>query len=455
MSAVAKLLQDTGCAVSGSDEGFYPPVSDYLIENKIPFLEGYSASHIPADVDVIVIGKHARLVPESNEEVAAAFVSGKQVSYPEVLSGLTKSTTNYVVAGSFGKSTCTSLAASVLLHSGKDPSFMVGALSPSLRENARLGSGGVFVLEGDEYPSANWDDTSKFIYFNTNHLLLTSCEHDHVNVFPTLPDYLKPFHQLVAQDPIKTITACVDGANVQDVLTSAKARVTSYSLHDTSADYYAQGIQRSGAWVEFDLMRQGERMTPMRSRMLGEHNVQNVVGVGALLLGTGLVTPVEFAAGIEAFLGVRRRLELKTTSSRVPLYEDFGSSRAKLLAGIRAVRDQFPDRKLYVVFEPHTFSFRNRGALAWYDDLFADVDDVSVFAPPSHGAGTHDQLTQAEIVERIAATGRPVRAVDDKEQLRLALEPIVDQNSVILVETSGNIGGSVPYLTDWLETAYA
>ena len=142
-------------------------------------------------------------------------------------------------------------------------------------------NGSVFVLEGDEYPSANWDDTSKFIYFNTNHLLLTSAEHDHVNVFPTLPDYLKPFRQLVAQDQIKTITACVDGANVADVLASAKAPVTWYSLHDTRADYYAQDIRRSGAWVEFDLMRRGERVTPVRSRMLGEHNVQNVVGVGA------------------------------------------------------------------------------------------------------------------------------------------------------------------------------
>jgi len=214
-----------------------------------------------------------------------------------------------------------------------------------------------------------------------------------------------------------------------------------------------EGYLFAGFGVEFDLMRRGERVTSVRSRMLGEHNVQNVVGVGALLIETGLVDAAEFAAGIEAFLGVRRRLELKTTLSRVPLYEEFGSSRAKLLAGIRAVRDQFPDRKLYVVFEPHTFSFRNRGALEWYDDLFADVDDVSVFAPPSHGAGTHDQLTQAEIVERIASTGTTVRAVDDKEQLRRALEPIVAPDSVILVETSGNIGGSVPYLVEWLENA--
>lgn len=459
MSAVAKLLQDAGATVGGSDEAFYPPVSDYLIEHGIPFVEGYSAANIPADIDAIVIGKHARLVPEENDEVRAAFASGKPVrSYPEILRELTRETRNYVVAGSFGKSTCTSLAASVLMHAAKDPSFMVGALSPSLGENARIGDGGMFVLEGDEYPSANWDDTSKFIYFNTDHLLLTSCEHDHVNVFPTLDDYLKPFRQLVAQRRIETITACLDGAHVADVLAHAKAPVVTYSLRDTSADYYADNIGRGGAWVEFDLVMRnsassrGAIRTRCRSRMLGEHNVQNVVGVGALLLETGVITVGEFAAGIEAFLGVRRRLELKTAHSRVPLYEDFGSSRAKLLAGIRAVREQYPDRRLFVVFEPHTFSFRNRGALAWYDDLFADADDVSVFAPPTHGAGSHDQLTREEIVERIAATGTPVRPIDDKEQLVRALEPLVAAGpSVILVETSGNIGGAVPYLAEWLD----
>ena len=469
MSAVAKLLKDGGTIVGGSDEAFYPPVSDYLVDHGIPFVEGYAAANIPIDVDVIVIGKHARLVPEENEEVRAAFESGKPVrSYPEILHGLTQSTTNYVVAGSFGKSTGTSIAAWVLLNAGKDPSFMVGALSPSLTENARLGAGGVFVLEGDEYPSANWDDTSKFLYFNTNHLLLTSCEHDHVNVFPTLGDYLKPFEQLVVQTSIRTITACLDGAHVDEVLagtplpqplsppgkgeTELTLPVTWYSLRDRRADYWAEDIRRAGEWVEFKLIRRGERVVSLRSRMLGEHNVQNVVGVGAMLLETGLVDPAELAAGIESFLGVRRRLELKTKLSVTPLYEDFGSSRAKLLAGIRAVREQFPDRKLIVAFEPHTFSFRNRGALAWYDDLFDGVDDVSVFSPPSHGAGSHDQLTQAEIVERIASTGTPVRAVVDKEGLRAAIEPLLTEGpSVILVETSGNIGGVVPYLVDWLD----
>src|SRR6266498_2986169 len=110
MSAIARLLMEAGWEVGGSDEGFYPPVSIYLEKHNIPCNPNYSASNIPDDADIIVIGKNAKLLPESNEEVAAAFASGKSVkSYPEVLNELSAVTKNYVITGSFGKSTCAAL----------------------------------------------------------------------------------------------------------------------------------------------------------------------------------------------------------------------------------------------------------------------------------------------------------------------------------------------------------
>lgn len=455
MSAVARLLMEAGYSVGGSDEAFYPPVSDYLTAHGIPYKSGYSARNIPPDTDIVVIGKHARLVPEENEEVSAAFASGIPVkSYPEVLAELTKPTENYVIAGSFGKSTCTALTAWTLLSSGKDPAYMVGALSPSLADNARLGDGNVFVLEGDEYPSANWDNTSKFLYFNAHHVLLTSCEHDHINVFPKLDDYLKPFRALVAQRQLRSIAACVDGAHVADVVQGAAAALTTYSLADPQADWHTGGIERSGVITRFDLVNNGRSIGKLSTSQLGEHSVQNAVGVAALLLSTGRVTFGELAQAVELFQGVRRRLELKTTRSRVPLYEDFGSSRPKLAAGIRAVRRQYPGRPLHIVFEPHTFSFRNRAALSWYDDLFDGADRVYLFEPPTHGASTHDQLSQAEIVERVASTGVPVVAVHDKEGLLTTMEPNLTLDSVVLVESSGSVGGSVPYLVNYLDNAF-
>ena len=146
MSAVAALLVEQGWQVSGSDEGFYPPVSDYLRAREIPCRTGYAAGNIPPDAEMIVIGKHAKLVSETNDEVRAALQSGIPVrSFPEVLHQLTTETKNLVVAGSFGKSTCSSLAAWTLVHAGKDPSYFIGAISDPIA--LRVAPDGRLVLD--------------------------------------------------------------------------------------------------------------------------------------------------------------------------------------------------------------------------------------------------------------------------------------------------------------------
>src|SRR3569833_1553696 len=133
MSAVAKLLKDAGSTVTGSDAGFYPPVSEYLTSEGLPCATPHAPENIPPDTDLVVIGKHAKLTPETNDEVRAAFArasAGELIvrSFPEVLNELTRDTTNIVVAGSHGKSTTTALVAWLLANSGKDPSYFIGAI---------------------------------------------------------------------------------------------------------------------------------------------------------------------------------------------------------------------------------------------------------------------------------------------------------------------------------------
>ena len=451
MSGVARLLQEAGWTISGSDEGFYPPVSLQLERYGMDCLVGYRASNIPANTDLIVIGKHAKLVPEENEEVRAAFESGIPVkSFPEVLQDLCAETDNFVVAGSYGKSTCTALLASVLVHAGKDPSYFIGAVPLDLPDNAHHGAGSAFVLEGDEYPSANWDARPKFLFYHPHHLLLTSGEHDHINVYPTIESYLAPFKQLLALDEIRDLTACLDGEHVQELIVETQAPVHTYALENPAADWRAADMKPDGDFLSFTLLHHNEPVVTLKSLLLGRHNVQNIVGISAMLLEAGAVTADELAAGVAAFTGVRQRLERRTPTGGVPLYEDFGSSHAKLVAGIAAMREQFPDRRLTVLFEPHTFTFRNREAIAWYDDLFKGADRVLVFAPPSHGA-TDDQLTQAEIVDRVASTGIEAHPFGTKEELPDLLGPLDPNRDVLLVETSGGIGDSVPYLIDLLQ----
>ena len=442
MSAVAKLLRDKGYEISGSDVGFYPPVSDYLTAQNIPFTEGYRAENIPKKADVIIISRNAKLNPEENEEVRAACESGIPIkSFSEVLGELAAETENIVVAGSYGKSTVTGILAWCLLHAGRNPSYFLGAVPRNDMPTSELGTGNTFVLEGDEYPTSHTDSRSKFLHFNPHDVLLTSAEHDHVNVFPTLEKYLEPFRQLLALVPADgIILACTDGPNVSELIAKYSNAVT-YGL-DPEATWSAANIQY-GETTTFSLTKDREVIAHLSTTLLGKHNVENIVGAGAMLLEKNLLTPEELTDSVRTFEGIKRRLDLLSPRSSVRVYEGFGSSYEKANAALDALKLHFPDRRLIVVFEPHTFSWRNRDTIHWYDDIFAESSTVYVYHPAEQGAGTHQQLSQEEIVERITKSGIKAVAIKDAEDALGQLEKKLQPDDVILLLTSGDLGGLI------------
>jgi UDP-N-acetylmuramate: L-alanyl-gamma-D-glutamyl-meso-diaminopimelate ligase len=451
MSAVAKLLKDSGMTVTGSDEQVYPPVSDFLADQALPFTTPYAAKNIPAGVDLIVIGKNAKLVPETNAEVAAAMASGARIqSFPEVLADLTRDKETIVVAGAYGKSTTASLLVHCLQSAAAqagdriDPSFFIGAIPFTPSTSARFGRGDLFVLEGDEYPSSNTDPRSKFLHYHPRHLLLTPLAHDHVNVFPTPADYLRPFAELLDMPPPDgTVVACREGELSRDFVPRIARPIVTYGLHD--GDFVATDV-RWGERTRFTLIGHGSRLVEVETTQLGEHNIQNIVGVGAFLLTRALASPEQFAAAIATFRGIRRRLDRKSDKTSIPIFEGFGSSYEKARSAIAAIKRHFPANRLLVVFEPHTFSWRNRNALAWYDDVFAGADRVFVYEPAAQGAATHAQLTHAEIVARVARAGFDVQAISDPKAALLDLADLLRPDDVVLLLSSGGLGGLIKQL---------
>jgi UDP-N-acetylmuramate: L-alanyl-gamma-D-glutamyl-meso-diaminopimelate ligase len=451
MSAVAKLLKDRGATVTGSDEQVYPPVSDFLTDQGLPYATSYAAGNIPAGVDLIVIGKNAKLVPETNAEVAAAFASGARIqSFPEVLADLTRDKETIVVAGAYGKSTTASLLVHCLQCAAAqagdkvDPSFFIGAIPFTPSTSSRFGRGDLFVLEGDEYPSSNTDPRSKFLHYHPKHLLLTPLAHDHVNVFPTPADYLRPFAELLdltAADG--TVVACREGDLSRDFVPRIGRPMVTYGLHQ--GDFGAADVSW-GERTRFTLVGHGSRLVEVETTQLGEHNVQNIVGVGAFLLTRALATPRQFADAIASFRGIRRRLDRKSEKTSIPIFEGFGSSYEKARSAIAAIKRHFPARRLIVVFEPHTFSWRNRNALAWYDDVFAGADRVFVYEPAAQGAATHAQLAHAEIVARVAQAGFDVTAISDPKAALVDFAGLLRPDDVILLLSSGGLGGLIEQL---------
>ncbi len=428
------------------------------------------------DVDTIVIGKHAKLTPETNDEVRAAFAlrdRGAAViqSFPEVLHDLTLASRNLVVAGSYGKSTTTALLAWILADNGLDPGYFIGAIPLNFPFSSQAGSGDLFILEGDEYPSANWDSTSKFLYYQPRVVVLTSCEYDHFNEFRDEAAYVEPYRRLVRLlPPDGLLVACVDGKHVEDVMREAACRVVTYSTERQqpqqqplrTADYTVDALAFEGARTKFTVHAangSGSAAAPFEldTELLGRHNVQNILGAAAALCELGLVTPEQIADAVRSFRGLRRRMELKTRHSSVPVYEDLSSSGPKAVAALRALRERYPAARLFAVFQPHTFSFRSKKAREWYPGMFADADEVLVFSPPElRGLSSEQELSHEEIIAAIEAGNETsaVRAVRDADEIVAYLSGALKPGDVVLLMTSGGMGGVIGPVIQSVEARY-
>ncbi len=455
MSALAVLLKEAGYKVTGSDNNPYEPILGYLNKNKINFFKNYGAKNIPEGVDLVVIGKHTNLTPPLNQEVQRAFImkkSGTKVqSLPETLAELSKNKNNLLAVGSFGKSTCTALLSWSLIKSKKNPSYFIGAVPICFDKSSHLGKGDDFIIEGDEYPSSNWDDQSKFLHFNPLAVLLTSAEHDHKNVFETEESYKEPYKKLVAKIPKNGLLVfSYNGENNKEITKYAKCIKVSYSLSNKKADWYAQNI-KYGKETSFVLVHKGKEVVSLKTKLLGAHNIENIVGCGVLLLENKKITPKDFAKAVASFQGIKRRIELKSSKSSVLVYEGFGSSYSKAKSVFDALKLHFPNKNIITVFEPKTFSWRNMSAKKWYEDIFDTSEKVIILPPSKHGKNTHDQMSFEQIIHEVRKNHKMVYSAENEKETLLLLKEITAKNDIVALVSSGSLLGltnSVPKLME-------
>lgn len=448
VSALAVMLKNMGHSVTGSDEGFYEPVIGYLKKHDVEILTPYKKENIPDNVDIIIIGKHSKLNPEENEEVAVALTMSEKIrSFPQVLGEATLDRENIIVAGSYGKSTCASLMAWCLIQAGKDTGYFFGAIPIGFAESGHYGTEKSFVMEGDEYPAYN--GPSKFLYLHPKHILLTSAEHDHVNVFPTEESYIAPYKELVKLLPENgTLVVGINNPNVKDIASGFAGKVVTYGLD--KATWHPRNIEY-GVQTYFDLYKGETKIVELTTTLLGTHNIENIVGVAAFLLEQEMVSVANLQKAISVFRGLRRRLDLKTTLSSVLVYEGFGSSYMKAKTVFGALKLHFPTKRIVTIFEPHTFSWRNKNNLEWYKDIFDQSDETIVFAPPNHGKNTHDQATLEDILAEVRKSKSDTYGVENKEEAMKILENIVKPDDVIVLMSSGELGGLIEAVPTWAE----
>jgi UDP-N-acetylmuramate: L-alanyl-gamma-D-glutamyl-meso-diaminopimelate ligase len=451
MAAAALMMREAGHAISGSDQDVFPPMSTYVAGLGFPVFLTCDAANLPADLDLLVLGASAKLGGEGNPEVQAARARGVRVTtFPELVGETTQDRRNTVVAGSFGKSTCTALTAHILRQAGRDAGWMIGAISPSLPDTGHWGAAPEVVLEGDEYIVGPTDHRSKFVLYHPRDVLLTSLIHDHVNVFPTFEDYVRPFGDLMRLIPADGLLVAREHPAIRAIAGEAASRIVWYDTAPCDG-WYAEDVV-FGETSRFTLVGPGGRRVALTTTLLGEHNVENIVGVSAYLLERGLVSEADLARGVESFAGIRRRLDRLTHRSIVPVIEGFGSSYEKARSAIEAMLLHYPHRPLTVVFEPHTFSWRSRDALSWYDTVFEGAAKVLVVPPPHHGEASHNQSSFPEILARVGATGIPVEGVETNAAATAALSRLTGDEVVLLLSSGPLLGlpDSLPPVFDEL-----
>ncbi len=452
MGATAILMKEKGHVISGSDSGAYDPMKTYLESNGIDFAKEYSPQNIPEDVDMIVLGGSRNTLNDTNPEVAKARSLDVPVrSYADVLGDILKLRSTITCVGSYGKSSTTALMAHCLLNSGIDAGYMFGAVCPNM-PSASMGNSEFFVIEGDEYPAGIHDSCAKFLYYNAHDVLLTSAVHDHVNIYKTHSEYLEPFRSLINGLPHDGfIVANFDEQHArklaEDYSAKKQGRTIFYSLDNSDADYYANGIEY-GEKTMFDLYRRGEKITTLVTSMLGAHSVENIVGVSAMLLEKKLVSAEQLRSGVMTFSGLQRRLDKKTHKSQIAVYEGFGTSYDKARSSISAIKLHFPDKRLFILFEPHTFSWRDPNMKHWYEDAFCEAEQMFLYRPPVFNK-THNQLSAEDIKGILEKSGVLTTIVGPGDAEKIANQ--LTEDCILLMLTSGNMGGlveSVPRLLD-------
>jgi UDP-N-acetylmuramate--alanine ligase len=369
LSAIARVLLEQGAEVSGSDREL-SPVAEALARDGARVFAGHEAGHV-AGADLVVVSS---AVPDSNVEVQAAREAGIPVlKRPEFLGQMMDGRLGVAVAGTHGKTTTTALIASILLEAGRDPTFIVGGVIATLETNARAGGSDLFVVEADEY-----DRT--FLSLKPTVAVVTNVEHDHPDCYPTFADFRAAFEQFAALVPREGLLAvCWDDPTARQLgeqRRSAGTRVTFFGL-GPGAEWRAEEIRPNFAGgTDFLATHEGQVLGLVRLRLPGAHNASNAMA--ALVVTDFLDVPFRVArATLTDFRGVGRRFEIKGEVGGVIVVDDYAHHPTEIRATLQAARERFPQRALWAVWQPHTFS-RTKTLLAEFAQAFGVADHVVV-----------------------------------------------------------------------------
>jgi len=467
MGALAGLFKAAGHDVSGSDVAFYPPMGPALERWGIRLMTGFDPAHLDPRPDLVVIGNVCR--PWNPEAKAARDGGLRTTTMAHALAEhVLEGTSPLVVAGTHGKTTTSALCAFLLHETGRDPGFLIGGIPKNFDTSFRLpGARGAgprlplageaapsalrrtpFVVEGDEYDTAFFEKTPKFWHYRPEVAIVTSIEHDHVDIYPDEASYHAAFRGFVERVPERglIVAAANDRAVVEIVSASARAEVAWFALegddtHGMPPHWLAAPATADASGQTFDLYAGGVYAGRVGMRIPGHHNVRNAIAaIAAASQGYG--APLDAVTGALArFDGVRRRQDLLFEARGVRVYDDFAHHPTAVDETLRALRARHAEGTLWAVFEPRSATACRALHQEPYARAFGAAGRV-IFAPLGRlDIAEGERLDLARLVRDLEAAGKRAEAAPSVDAIVATIAAGARPGDTVALLSNGAFGG--------------
>lgn len=403
MTALAQVLQGRGIEVSGSDtkEKFF--TDQVLARLKIKAIEGFKAENLPSQADLIIASAAYLREASDNPEVQEAQKRKLPLfTYAQILGCLFKEKYGLAVAGTHGKSTVSAMLGLVLEKAGLDPTVIVGSQVRQWRSNARVGQSKYLVAEADEY-------RDNFLEYQPEALILTNLEYDHPDFFKDFADYQKTFRQLVKRIPASGF-----------IVTNKNNRVI-------------QEIVKAAACPIIGYESEGE----IELKLPGRHNLENAAAVLAVSRKLGIDEQIARKA-LSDFQGISRRFEIVVQKKGLTFIDDYAHHPTEVKAALQATREKYPSRKVWAVFQPHTFS-RTKALLQEFAGSFQSADQVVILDIYGSAREQSGQIHSRDLVQRIKEKRKSVAYIPTIEKAKDYLKERIQSGDIVITLGAGDV----------------
>lgn len=440
MASLAAMLQERGFEITGSDEGVYPPMSDFLAAKNILVFRGYDGAHLNPAPDLIVVGN---ALSRGNPEIEYLLnFKIPHVSLPEAVKDFfLRGKTSVVVAGTHGKTTTTSMISWVLEAAGFEPSFLIGGIAENFQTSYGLGSGKHFVIEGDEYDSAFFDKGPKFLHYLPYLAVMGNVEFDHADIYPDLEAVYLQFRRLVNLIPQRGFLAI--GAESPGALAvSAKSMCAKETFGiEGDFDWSVRNLAYQGDRLGFEILYRKKLFRGVRLALCGTFNVRNALAATAILHRLG-VPEDDIRAGLEQFRGVRRRLQFVAEEAGILIYEDFAHHPTAVRETLAAVRASFRPARLWAIYEPRSATSRRNVFQHEIAEALAEADCIVL--PPLYRPETvpdGERLDVSRLIGDLRARGRAAWNLDGVEGIIRHVCNEARSGDMVVILSNGGFGG--------------